>query len=172
MSQVSYRILWICRVGFPQNSAQQLADFRESFAESSQTIRRNIAGYPRNLRMYLRNDPLKGCRDTFERDCTAIYARFTTSEDDFAHSWKRFCWLDNLRSPKDRLTPTRRIRGCLKDNSADSRKTIPWIPKDNSVGSPQTIRKFPHRLLRKSINFHTDFHRNPRMITTKVCRFP
>ena len=79
MSQVSYGILRICHIGLLQNSAWQLADFRESFAESSQTIRGNIAGYPRNLCTYLRNDPLKGCHKTFEGDCTAIYARFTQS---------------------------------------------------------------------------------------------
>ena len=82
MSQVSYGILQICRVGFPQNSARQLADFRESSAESSQTIRGNLAGYPRNLRTYLQNDPLQGCRGTFKGDCAAIYARFTQSHMD------------------------------------------------------------------------------------------
>ena len=58
MPQVSYRIPQICRVGFPRNSARQLADFHESSVESSQTIRGNIAGYLRNLRMYLRYEGL------------------------------------------------------------------------------------------------------------------
>ena len=71
--------------------------------ESSQTIRGNIAGYPRNLRTYMRNDLLKGCCGTFEGDCTAIYARFTIPEDDFTYSKRLFRGLDNLRSPKDRL---------------------------------------------------------------------
>ena len=79
VSQVSYGIPQICRIGFPRNSARQLADFRESSVESLETIRRNIAGYPRNLRMYLRNDPLKGSCGTFEGDCTVICARFTQS---------------------------------------------------------------------------------------------
>ena len=150
-------ILWICRVGFPRNSARQLADFRESSMESSQTIRRNIAGYPRNFRTHMRNDPLKGCRGTFEGDCTAIYARFTIPEGDFTDSRRRFCGLDNLWSPKDRLE--------------DSHKTNPRAAKDNSAGSPQTIRKFLHRLSWKSANFRTDFHGNPQQITVEVCGF-
>ena len=151
MSQVSYGIPRICCVGFPQNSAWQLADFREFSAKLSQTIRRNIAGYPQNLCTYLRNDPLKGCRRMFKGDCTAIYARFTIPEDNFADSRRRFCKFDNFWSPKDHLEdshksnpqmPKRQFRGFPKDNSAD--------PEDDSTGSPQTIRKFPHRLSWKS----------------------
>ena len=146
-------------IGFPQNSVLQLAEFRESSAESLQTICGNIARYPWNLRMYLRNDPLKGCHGTFEGDCTAVYGRFTQSPVDCG-------WLSlqrtTLRAPEDDFmdsitcdlpkivctTHTRQIRGRPKDNSADSwrwfrgsRKVIPWIPKGDSVDPERWFRR-------------------------------
>ena len=50
MSQVTYGILRICRVGFLWISERRSADVREPSAESSQVIRGIIAGYPRNHR--------------------------------------------------------------------------------------------------------------------------
>ena len=80
-----------------------------------------------------------------------------TPEDDFADlitcSLPKIAW----------RTPTRQIRRCPIDNSADSQKTIARIPKDDSACSPQTIRKFSHRLSLKFANFHTDFLGSPRI---------
>ena len=50
MSQVTYGILRICRVGFLRISERRSADVREPSAESSLVIRGIIAGYPRNHR--------------------------------------------------------------------------------------------------------------------------
>ena len=162
MSQVSYGIPWICRIGFPWTSAQQLADFRESSAESSQTIHGNIAGYLRNLCTYLRNDVLKGCRGMFEGDCTAIYARFMIPEDDFADSRRRFCGLDNLRPPKDCLedshktnlrAPERQFRWFPKDDSADPERQFRRLATDDPRISVQTFMEIRGGLLRKSADF-------------------
>ena len=76
MSQVPYGIMRICRVGFPQISARQLADVCEPFAKSSQVICGNIAGYSQ----YVRTVPAE-C-SCWRVDCTkeiytAIYTRFT-----------------------------------------------------------------------------------------------
>ena len=109
----------------PRGSSWTVVNFHESSTESSQTIHGNIAGYPRNLRTYLQNNPLKGCHGTFEGDCTAIYARFTIPEDDFADSRRRFRALNNLRSSNDRLE--------------DSHKTNPRAPERQFRGSQKTI---------------------------------
>ena len=69
-----------------------------------------------------------------------LHGNLRTPKDDFANSIT--CGLPKIV----RRTPIRRIHGRTKDNSADSRKTIPRIPNDDSVGLPQTIRKLPHRL--------------------------
>ena len=50
MSQVTYGILRICRIGFLRISERRSADVREPSAESSLVIRGIIAGYPRNHR--------------------------------------------------------------------------------------------------------------------------
>ena len=50
MSQVTYGILRICRVGFLRISERRSVDVREPSAESSLVIRGIIAGYPRNHR--------------------------------------------------------------------------------------------------------------------------
>lgn len=49
MSQITYRILWIWRVGILQISVWQLADIREPFMESSRFMCGNIAGYSQNI---------------------------------------------------------------------------------------------------------------------------
>ena len=50
MSQVTYGILRICRVGFLRISERRSADVREPSAESSLVIRGIIAEYSRNIR--------------------------------------------------------------------------------------------------------------------------
>ena len=49
MSQVTYGILRICRVGFLRISERRSVDVRESSAESSLSIRGTSVGHPRNV---------------------------------------------------------------------------------------------------------------------------
>ena len=170
-----------CVLTKKRNSTRQLADFRESSVESLQTICGNIAGYLRNLCTYLQNDPLRGCRGTFEGDCTAIYARFTIPEDDFADSQRRFCGLNDLRSPKHRLedshkmnpwAPERQFRGFPKDDSADPERRFRGLATDDSWISAQTfkeVREFPHRLSQKSA---MDYRRSLRISISNLWHVP
>ena len=64
MSQVSYRILRICRVGFLRISERRSADVRQPSTESSLVIRGIIAGYPRNHHWVFAEPPL-GTRGMF-----------------------------------------------------------------------------------------------------------
>ncbi len=68
MSQVTYGILRICRVGFLRTSDQRSADVLEPSAESSLVIRRIIAEYLRNLRRAPAECSAEGLRRTFEGD--------------------------------------------------------------------------------------------------------
>ena len=61
MSQVTYGILRICRVGFLRISERRSADVREPSAESSLVIRGIIAGYPRNYRWLSAESSLNIC---------------------------------------------------------------------------------------------------------------
>ena len=178
---IRYGILQICHVGFLQNSARQLAEFRESSAESSQTIRGNIAEYSQNLHMYLHNDLLKVCRGTFEGDCIAIYARFTIPEDDFTDSLRWFHGLDNLRSPKDCLedshktnprVPERQFRGFPKDDSVDPERRFRGLTTDDPRISAQTfteVRDLAHRLSWKST---TDYRGSLRISVSNLWHVP
>ena len=144
----------ICCVGFLWNFVQQLVDFRKPSAVSSQIIQRNTAGYLRNLRIYLRNVPLKGCRG-LQKKLSFQGTILRTPKDYSEDSRRRFNGLDNLWSPK----------GCSKD----CHKTIPRIPKNHSVGSPQTICEFQHRFLRKAT---TDFHGSCQIFVINMWHVP
>ena len=142
MSQYTYGITRICYEDFPCISARQLADVREPSVESSQTIRGNIAGYvpaecsteglPQNVRRILHINLCK------------VYAI----------SRGRFVDSIVCKLPKIVLrTPRRWIRGHLKDNSADSQKTISWTPETWSANFRTGFTENRDRLPRKSLDF-------------------
>ena len=128
-----------CRVG----CTETLGETSVRKSQSSQTIRGNIAGYP-----------LKGSAERWKE----IAQRFTqdlrfqrtislTPEDDFADSIT--CGLPKIVW----RTPTRRIRGRPKDNSADPERRFRGLATDDPRISALTfteVREFSHRLSRKS----------------------
>ena len=99
MSQVSYRIPWICHIGFTWNlcgSLQKSVNFHTVACRLPWIFRGIIANYTQKHSWVS-----AGCRRTFEGDCTAIYARFTQSPVDCG--WLSFQWTIS-HTPEDDFT--------------------------------------------------------------------